>query len=1168
MLRLPPGTTRPDHYALLGLRYFEDDHDTILRAALERIRLLEACDADPRPGYRKVLRQLIAEVREAQLTLLDPWRRKAYDATLTGADAREAEAEDTELELAPGVMYADRHRILKEVRRGAMGVIYEAMDMNLRAKVHVSILRPRLSHERGPRRRIERAARAAAALDHPHILRLDEVGTGDGLLFVRTRAMPHRTLLDAIEATERMRLEPAEVRRILTEVAGALRYAHRQGIVHGDLRPKNVFLDEEDRTLLADFCTSRAVADALGDTTSRYREPEGEAAPPADLFALGCLAYQMLSGLPPFPADATDPTPKPLPDEVPSDLATLTMELLAAEPEQRPRLDPVIARLRWDERRRKRLPLLAGAAALVVVAVGAVLLGLGGDEETVPLTVEAEAWRLIAKQRFAEAIRYVRQAREAETADASLDAPLAQALEGYAGELEKAGDLWRAQTLLQEAAHLEPSPRRAEALERVRAAAVGKLNAIRLEFAEVTSDPVVAVRAHALRSCVVGGKELVSGPAVPGPTRMPFPELSEGRHELTFVMVDFAGNRRAGRLVLVVDRTAPVVEILEPRDGAQFLKGRIPFRVRVRDENPEPTVSVHGRAVALEGGEALGALEFGDGEHTIDVVARDRAGHEARVKRTVVVDSKAPDLKLAATRIATRDGWVTVRGRVRSRVKRVTVDGRPVEVARDGAFATDLVVGRDRAVPVIAVGLTDLERRLFVQVVVDDRPPAVTVRWERRDQAGALLYGNREMKTGTLALPLQVEDETAVTFAPDVGRVEGTVWHLPPTEGARTVRLEARDEAGNVSELKLAIEGHRATPRLTVDCPAKEITKNKETQLAVDADQTVLVQGRPHPPGRIKVPLPEGPLELVVQAIDRYGNESRWTKRLRVDRTAPEVRLEGELERGIGQQELVFTANEELRTLTCFGKTVPAQGKTARVEAELRQGRRRLHVVAKDLAGNTTRQTFTLEVKNRVLVLDGKSAVQVPLPATVSLDTFTVECWVRGFTPERTSTVLSNYYSRAGFTFLWSSSKKTLPSALLYLENGASESLPARKPWKWESWAHLALSHDGKRVRFYVNGSLQHSVEVAERLQPSKSPLYIGCSPGHNRAYFLGAIDEVRVSNVARYTRGFSPPRFHREDEHTVLLLRFDVLREKLFPDSSDHGHHGVPLGNPRVAAP
>ncbi len=230
VLRLPPGTRDPDHYTLLGLPFFEEDHDAILRAALERTRVLEACQADPRPAYRQAATRLIADVREARMALLDPQRRREYDAALIGTGSREPEERKpiAPLELAAGAMFAGRYRVLGEARRGGLGVVYEALDSNLRTRVHLSVLGYELSSDRQARRAIEQAARSAAQLDHPCIVRVDEVGEASGLLFLRSRSPEGVSLPAALDATPHRRFEPGRAMEVLRQLASALAFAQDQ----------------------------------------------------------------------------------------------------------------------------------------------------------------------------------------------------------------------------------------------------------------------------------------------------------------------------------------------------------------------------------------------------------------------------------------------------------------------------------------------------------------------------------------------------------------------------------------------------------------------------------------------------------------------------------------------------------------------------------------------------------------------------------------------------------------------------------------------------------------------------------------------------------------------------------------------------------------------------
>jgi hypothetical protein len=1174
ILRLPPGVTEPDHYTLLGLGFFEPDHGTIVRAAMERIRLLEACQADPRPGFQKALLALLAEVRAAQITLLDPRRRKTYDATLIGRDeagGAQDEEQDDEIELRPGTMVAGRYRVLGERRLGGLGLVHDALDSNLRTRVELSVLRPRLSGKRTARRRSERAARAAALLDHPNIVRVDEVGDAEGLLFMRTRQVEGKNLLESIEATPRMRLEPDRVRDVTRQIATALAYAHERETMHGDLRPHNVFLNSDGRTMVADFCVSRAVLDALEEKPPRTRAPENENTPAADLFSLGSLAYQMLAGMPPFTADTTHFVPRPLPDDVPEDLEVLVTRLLARDPRQRPASAAEVVERLTPRMKARRLPMLLVVAAVLVVALVIALIATRDDEgATRALTVREQAWQLIADERFDEAIEQLRAARRETPADRSLRAPLADALDRRAAVFEQGGDIWGAQLLLREAQEVAPQAEREEVLARVRRAALDVLEAIAVSVPACS--PAPAVRAEV--GDAFAGKVEIAGRAVPiedGVARLDL-ELEEGAHEVAYVLEDRVGNRVEGKLATTVDTQPPVVAILEPADGALFRKGDVFVKLSVADENPPDAVVVRTRSVGLKEGEASTTFKLEDGEHTIEAIATDRAGLQSRTSIKVIVDSTAPDVELAAERVVTPDGAFVVRGHVSTKGASVTVGGKPASLEADGSFEVRMQVAADGLVPVEATGPTGLKKKVSVRVEIDRDPPRLAVDWNRRGAEDVLLYGAREMDAGGLRLRVRVSDKTRVRLEALDGKLEGDFWVVEAHEGKRVLKLAAVDEAGNRRVLNVKVDGHRATPVLVVKNETAEFTSDEEAVLEIEADGTLYLQGEKREPGRIKLPMPEGRFEMSARAVDHYGNESRWSRTVQVDRTPPKVELAGGEQRGVGRQKLQFDANEVLVSLTCFGKTTEVNAKTARVTADLKVGRRRLTVVAKDRAGNTTKASFTLRVINRVLLLDGFSAVRVDIPKDRGrLTDFTLECWVRGYEAKDRSVVCSRSARQTGFAIFWSREDRGLPYGALVVQGAGFTSLPARKGWKWERWTHLALCFDAEsqRARFFVNGSLHHTVAVENPLATGNKPLLVGAgSDARNKTkyFFKGAIDELRLSNVARYTRGFSAPRYLKQDDKTLVLLRFDTMVNDRFEDTSGNGFHGRAVGAPRLA--
>jgi serine/threonine-protein kinase len=220
-------------------------------------------------------------------------------------------------EFAPGSQIAG-YRVEEQIGRGGMAVVYRAYDPRLDRHVALKILAPSLADDEAFRQRFIRESRAAAAVDHPHIIPVFDAGEANGVLFIAmrfVRGRDVRTLLDNIGP-----LPPARVVEIVDQVASALDAAHQRGLVHRDVKPGNMLLDSSsggrhDHIYLSDFGLSKRSVAQTGLTsqgqflgTLDYVAPEqieGHAVDGrADLYALACAAFELLSGAPPFKREA------------------------------------------------------------------------------------------------------------------------------------------------------------------------------------------------------------------------------------------------------------------------------------------------------------------------------------------------------------------------------------------------------------------------------------------------------------------------------------------------------------------------------------------------------------------------------------------------------------------------------------------------------------------------------------------------------------------------------------------------------------------------------------------------------------------------------------------------------------------------------------------------
>ena len=194
--------------------------------------------------------------------------------------------------------------------RGGMGVVYRARQLRMGRSVALKVLSAEMAEEPEVVARFLREAAIMRDLEHPGIVPIHDAGTGaDGRPYLAMRLLETRTLRDVLADGP---LTPDRALRLLAALAEALDHAHAHGVVHRDVKPANVLLDAAERPYLADFGIAKALADATSLTlgpevrgTPLYMAPEqrdGRAGHRSDLYSLACVAFEMLTGAPPFPS--------------------------------------------------------------------------------------------------------------------------------------------------------------------------------------------------------------------------------------------------------------------------------------------------------------------------------------------------------------------------------------------------------------------------------------------------------------------------------------------------------------------------------------------------------------------------------------------------------------------------------------------------------------------------------------------------------------------------------------------------------------------------------------------------------------------------------------------------------------------------------------------------
>lgn len=307
----------------------------------------------------------------------------------------------------------DAYTVERELGAGGFAVVYLVRDVSLKRPLAVKVLSPDLITSKTVLERFRREAETVAQLSHPHIVPLHFIGQKDDMLYLAMECVEGYSLADRIEKDRKLPVDEAS--RILREVASALDYAHKRGIIHRDIKPHNILIQgETGRALVTDFGIARTAesssltASGMLVGTPAYLSPEQVTGAPsdhrADIYALGVMAYEMVTGVPPF----SGPTPTavlmmrlqgPPPSivksnpEVPQPFEDVIMGCLAQDPAERfqtagevvralggatpvsaghPTAEIVIKMRR--AKRRWTLWAVAGGAVAVVAAVAGVVL--------------------------------------------------------------------------------------------------------------------------------------------------------------------------------------------------------------------------------------------------------------------------------------------------------------------------------------------------------------------------------------------------------------------------------------------------------------------------------------------------------------------------------------------------------------------------------------------------------------------------------------------------------------------------------------------------------------------------------------------------------------------------------------------------------------------------
>jgi|HubBroStandDraft_5_1064220.scaffolds.fasta_scaffold13949_3 beta-lactam-binding protein with PASTA domain/predicted Ser/Thr protein kinase len=295
--------------------------------------------------------------------------------------------------IEPETIIDGRYRVISRLGSGGMADVYLAQDQLLGREVAVKVLHHHFAEDHEFVERFRREASSAAALSHPNIVGIFDRGEWNGTYYIAMEYVAGRSLKTIVR--EQGPLEPAIAIDIVIQILRAARSAHRRGVIHRDLKPHNVILDEEGRARVTDFGIARAGASDMTLTgsimgTAQYLSPEQaqgfSVSAASDLYSIGVILYELLTGVVPFEGEtavaiafkqvsAEPRPPSELNPALPPSLDAVVLRALAKDPAQRyADADELIAAL---QRERDALPALSGAPAAAVYHAPAPVTAMG-----------------------------------------------------------------------------------------------------------------------------------------------------------------------------------------------------------------------------------------------------------------------------------------------------------------------------------------------------------------------------------------------------------------------------------------------------------------------------------------------------------------------------------------------------------------------------------------------------------------------------------------------------------------------------------------------------------------------------------------------------------------------------------------------------------------------